>query len=56
MMPNMKLSSFSSVEIVARVSKTGNAIAQSGDLVGKRGPLELPVSGPVTIAISERIP
>lgn len=56
MMPNMKLSSFGSVEIVARVSKTGNAIAQSGDLVGKRGPLALPVEGPVAVAISERIP
>ena len=32
MMPTMKLSSFKQVEIVARISKSGSAKAQSGDL------------------------
>ena len=56
MVPNMKLSNYAAVELVARVSKTGDAIAQSGDLIGRNGPLDLPVTGPVAIAISERVP
>lgn len=34
MMPNMKLSSFDQVRVVARISKSGNAKPQSGDLEG----------------------
>jgi len=34
MMPNMKLSNFSEVKLLARLSKSGNAMAQSGDLLG----------------------
>jgi cytochrome c-type biogenesis protein CcmH len=34
MMPNMKLSNFSSVKLLARISKSGNAISQPGDLIG----------------------
>ena len=34
MMPQMKLSGFESVEIVARVSKSGMAMPRSGDLEG----------------------
>ena len=34
MMPAMKLSSFPQVRVVARISKSGNAIPQSGDLQG----------------------
>ncbi len=56
MMPSMKLSNFRTVELIARVSKSGNAIAQSGDLVGKNGPLSLPVTEPVAISISQRMP
>jgi cytochrome c-type biogenesis protein CcmH len=33
MMPAMKLSSFPSVEVIARVSKSGQAAAQAGDLL-----------------------
>ena len=32
MMPNMKISSFENVHVVARVSKSGSAMPQSGDL------------------------
>jgi cytochrome c-type biogenesis protein CcmH len=34
MMPNMKLSNFAEVKLLARISKSGNAMAQPGDLIG----------------------
>jgi cytochrome c-type biogenesis protein CcmH len=34
MMPDMKLSRFAEVKLLARVSKSGNAMAQSGDFIG----------------------
>ena len=34
MMPNMKLSNFQNVKLLARISKSGNAISQPGDLIG----------------------
>ena len=32
MMPSRKLSAFDSISVVARVSRSGNAIAEAGDL------------------------
>ncbi|MBW8370418.1 MAG: c-type cytochrome biogenesis protein CcmI [Thiobacillus sp.] len=40
MSPGMKLSDFPSVMVVARISKSGNASAQSGDLEGSVGPIK----------------
>ena len=34
MMPNMKLSNFAKVKLLARISRTGNAVSQPGDLIG----------------------
>ena len=41
MTPNDKLSDHPEVMISARVSKSGQAMAQSGDLQGKVGPIKL---------------
>ncbi|MDP1924191.1 MAG: c-type cytochrome biogenesis protein CcmI [Thiobacillus sp.] len=40
MAPGMKLSAFPAVMLVARISKSGNASAQSGDLEGSVGPIK----------------
>ena len=45
MTPELKLSSIPSVIVVARVSKTGNATAQRGDLQGTTGPVKVGASG-----------
>ncbi len=43
MSPEMKLSKFAQVVVGARISKSGNAMPQPGDLVGQAGPLKPPV-------------
>lgn len=55
MAPGMKLSAFPSVMVVARISKSGNATAQSGDLEGSVGPLK-PGTQNVQINIDKVIP
>jgi cytochrome c-type biogenesis protein CcmH len=42
MSPEMKLSNFASVVLGARISKSGDAMPQSGDLQGQVGPLSNP--------------
>ena len=39
MMPQMSLNKFNNVEIVARISKSGNAMTQPGDLYGQSEPI-----------------
>ncbi|MCI0666811.1 MAG: c-type cytochrome biogenesis protein CcmI, partial [Methylococcaceae bacterium] len=56
MMPAMALSKFSEVRVIARVSKTGNAIPQSGDFKGQVEPVPVQASTPVEILIAEKIP
>ena len=55
MAPGMKLSAFPAVMLVARISKSGNASAQSGDLEGSVGPLK-PGTQDIQISIDRVIP
>ncbi len=52
MSPAMKISNFDRVVVVARVSKTGNAMPQPGDLMGMSKPLALGSSG-IRISIDQ---
>ena len=55
MSPNDKLSNHAEVMISARVSRSGQAMAQSGDLQGKVGPVKLGQQG-VAIVIDSVVP
>ncbi len=50
MSPDMKLSKFAQVVVGARISKSGNAMPQPGDLVGQAGPLK-PTADKIAIVI-----
>jgi len=56
MMPNLRLSRFNEVRVIARISKSGNAIAKSGDLFGEAVPVSTSGAGPVHIEIAQRVP
>lgn len=51
MMPQMKLSSFPQVLVGARISKSGTAMPQSGDLQGEVSPITPGQSDPVSVVI-----
>lgn len=54
MMPQLALSQYPSVEIVARVSPSGQATPQAGDLIGVVGPISpQDQQGPVNVVIDE---
>jgi len=55
MTPMMKLSSFEQVKIIARVSKSGSAIPQPGDLIGSISPVSSTETKLVEIEISREI-
>jgi cytochrome c-type biogenesis protein CcmH len=55
MSPGMKLSAFPSVMVVARISKSSNASAQSGDLEGRVGPVK-PGTQNIQISIDKVVP
>lgn len=55
MAPGMNLSAFPAVMVTARISKSGNATAQSGDLEGSVGPLS-PGTQNLQITIDKLIP
>jgi cytochrome c-type biogenesis protein CcmH len=54
MAPNVKLSQHSQVIVGARVSKSGDAIARSGDFEGFSAPVPLGANG-VTVVIAEQV-
>ncbi len=55
MRPGMGLSNFRRVTIEARISRTGNAIRQKGDLYGRSNPVRVDRRQPVAIVISNRV-
>jgi len=55
MAPNLRLSNFPKVMVLARISKTGNAMPQSGDLEGSIGPIATS-SSKVSVKIDRVLP
>jgi cytochrome c-type biogenesis protein CcmH len=55
MMPNMKLSNFAQVKLLARISKSGNAMSQPGDLIGVIDQVALADKKNHTIVINEAV-
>jgi cytochrome c-type biogenesis protein CcmH len=56
MMPQMRLSNFAEVLVGARISRTGNAIAESGDLKGEVASVSVTGSGMVEVVIDTLVP
>jgi len=56
MLPTMKLSMFPQVVVGARVSKSGNALPQSGDLQALSAPLDVHRREPVELTIDQQVP
>jgi cytochrome c-type biogenesis protein CcmH len=54
MSPAMKMSNFDQVVVIARISKSGNAMPQPGDLLGMSKPLALGSSG-IKISIDQQV-
>ena len=55
MSPSMKLSDFGDIVVGARISKSGNAIAQSGDLEGMSAPVKVGANN-IAVTIDKRVP
>lgn len=56
MMPSMALSSMQQVEVIARISKSGQAIMQPGDIFGSVQPIATNSSETVDVVINEHAP
>ncbi len=57
MLPELNISSFEQVQIVARISKSGTAQPQSGDYVGQSEPVRpTAIQDGVAVTISSRVP
>jgi cytochrome c-type biogenesis protein CcmH len=56
MLPSMKLSQFPQVVVGARVSKSGNALPQSGDLQVLSKPLAVTTTDPIKLTIDQVVP
>ena len=55
-MPSQKLSDVEQVEGVARISRTGNAMPTSGDIIGVTRPVTVNTVDTVTVTLSDVIP
>jgi len=55
MMPNMKLSNFEQVKLLARVSKSGDAMQQPGDLIGVIEQVALNDKSPHKVVINSQV-
>jgi cytochrome c-type biogenesis protein CcmH len=55
MMPTAKLSGFEEVEVLARVSRSGQAIPQPGDLYGMAAQAVKPGNGSLTEVIINQV-
>ncbi len=56
MSPAMTLSNFEQVTVGARISASGNAMPQSGDLEGSQSPVSVANPGSVAITIDRKVP
>ncbi len=56
MMPAMTISSVENIQVSARISHSGNAIAQSGEPIGKKQISTLVKNGVIELVISEFVP
>lgn len=56
MTPELRLSAFDQVRIVARVSRSGDALPRSGDLQGDAGPVSTARTEPIEIVIARSLP
>ncbi len=54
MQPNLHLADFKQLKIIARISKTGDASTQKGDLIGSTE-ISLPISQAVSITINQAV-
>ncbi|MGD8710645.1 MAG: c-type cytochrome biogenesis protein CcmI [Ectothiorhodospiraceae bacterium] len=55
MSPQLRLSQFKQVEIVARVSPSGQAMAQAGDLEGRAGPVAVSKDASADVVVDKRL-
>jgi cytochrome c-type biogenesis protein CcmH len=55
MTPTMKLSNFSTVKLLARISKSGNAMKQPGDLIGVIEDVTVTDKTPHTLIINSAV-
>jgi cytochrome c-type biogenesis protein CcmH len=56
MMPQMKLSNFDKVIVSARISKSGNAMTQSGDLISNQPEVEVKGKQALSLEIQSQVP
>ncbi len=55
MIPNMTISAFDKISIVARISRSGTAQAASGDFFGETGVIEPKITSEIAVKISEQM-